>query len=65
MVKTENNCLMCGLPCLGSGCPYRNVKHCYCDKCGDDVETLYEYNGKQLCKYCVLDELPQVDPNEY
>ena len=34
--RIENHCVDCGLPCLGSSCPYRNVPVDYCDDCGDE-----------------------------
>lgn len=47
MITYEDECVGChtGMGCLGSACPYRNVKYLYCDKCGDDVEKLYKYDG--------------------
>lgn len=61
MVTVLNECVDCGLPCLGNICPNRNVTRFYCDKCGDEVETLYEYDGMELCESCVLGELPKVN----
>jgi hypothetical protein len=64
MVRIENECVDCGLPCLDS-CKYKNVPHLYCDKCGDECDTLYysPINGKELCKECVLDDLEIVSSN--
>lgn len=56
MKKIENECVSCGLPCLGSRCPYRNVTRFYCDRC-DEEDTLYHYEGEELCKECVLEEV--------
>lgn len=53
MIKYENDCVGCDLPCLGSSCPNRNVPHYYCDECGDET-TLYDYDGEQLCSSCLL-----------
>ena len=36
-IKVENHCVDCGIHCLGTSCPKRNVKVCYCDKCGEEV----------------------------
>ena len=52
MVKYENECVGCGLPCID--CGRKNIKHLYCDKCGDDVETLYNFLGEELCEDCLL-----------
>lgn len=60
MIKYEDECCNCAVPaypCLGSACPRRNVKHYYCDECNDDVEDLYNVNGRQLCEECMKDEL--------
>ncbi len=54
MVRYENDCVSCGLPCLGESCPNRHVKHLYCDRCNDDCEQLYDYDGEQLCLDCLL-----------
>lgn len=56
MVKYENDCVGCELPCLGDACPYSNVPHYYCDKCGDDVEELRDYYGEELCYACWREE---------
>ena len=58
MVKFENDCVDCGLPCLGDSCSLRSVKHLYCDECETEVSTLYEYfDGRQLCRECCIEEL--------
>ena len=53
MIKIENHCVSCGLPCLGSTCPYRNVEVRYCDKCKEETEDLYEVDGDDLCEDCL------------
>ena len=62
MVKYENDCVDCGLPCRND-CRYKHAVHCYCDKCGEE-EILYELDGEQLCAECVLESLRKVDANE-
>ena len=64
MVKVENECVDCGLPCIGSSCPYMNVTRYYCDDCYDEA-TLYEYDGQELCADCVLKRLPVVEGSDY
>ena len=54
MVRYENDCVDCGLPCLESACPNQNVKHLYCDNCKSEVEELYEYDDSELCEECLL-----------
>lgn len=61
MIKYENGCVDCSLPCLGSFCPLYNEKHYYCDECGEDCDTLYySDNGEELCNTCILDTLEKV-----
>lgn len=62
MVKYEDECVGCPteLGCLGSACPNRNVPHFYCDECKDEVETLYHYDGKELCLECIEKMLEKV-----
>ena len=56
-VKTENRCVDCGKSCMGSSCPNRNVKVCYCDKCGEELscDDAYECDGFDLCEDCLRD----------
>ncbi len=60
MQKTENECVDCGLPCLGSRCPYQNVTRYYCDKCGEE-NTLYYFEGEELCIDCIENSLEKVE----
>ena len=56
-IKIENRCVDCGLPCKGDSCPNRNVKVCYCDKCGSELpfDETYEYEGMDVCEDCLKD----------
>jgi hypothetical protein len=62
MIEYENECVGCpkDIGCLGSSCPYVNVKHLYCDNCSDEVDYLYEYCDKQICKDCLLETVPKI-----
>ena len=62
MIKYENECVGCPpeMGCLGNSCRYKNVKHLYCDKCGEDVEELYIVDGDELCKDCLLDSFYKI-----
>ena len=60
MHLTDNECVNCGLPCLGSGCPYRNVTRYYCDECGDET-TLFHFDGEELCIECIESRLEKVE----
>lgn len=64
MKKIENECVDCGLPCLGSGCPYRNVTRFYCDECNDEA-PLYHYDGQELCIECIKEKLEIVEGSNY
>ena len=60
MMSIENECVDCGLPCLGESCPFRNVTRYYCDKCNDEA-PLYYYGGMELCAECILEQLDKVE----
>lgn len=62
MIKYENECCDCavpGYPCLEDDCPYTNVPHFYCDKCGEE-EKIYHYGEDQLCITCIIKDLKEV-----
>ena len=67
MVKIENDCVDCGLPCIGDRCKYRQFPHYYCDECGEELQAgeLYEYDGQELCIDCIKDKLPVVKTHDY
>lgn len=60
-VRFENECVDCGLPCMGDSCPNRHVKRYYCDKCGEEVEKLYYFDGEELCLDCIEESLEEVE----
>lgn len=60
MRRIENDCVDCGLPCLGDSCPYRNAEHFYCDRCGSE-EKLYYFGDEELCANCILEEFEAVE----
>lgn len=64
MRRRENECCDCGLPCMGSACPNRNVLRLYCDKCKQDVSELFEYKGEELCDDCLWDTLPKYESDD-
>ena len=56
MIRYENRCCDCavpGYPCLGSSCPNRKVPVYYCDKCGDEIDEVYEVDSEELCEECL------------
>lgn len=55
MITYTNECVDCGLPCLGSSCPLTFVSHYYCDICGDELvetEIAYRYDDYIECINC-------------
>lgn len=60
MMLTKDECVNCGLPCIGNQCPHHSVTRYYCDECGDEVnpEELYVYEDEsQLCKSCLVERV--------
>ena len=56
MLRIENHCCNCavpGYPCIGSACDYRHVEVHYCDKCGEELEEIYDVDGEELCEECL------------
>ena len=55
MVKRENRCVDCDLPCQGDACPYRNVEVFYCDDCDEELphNGIYDVDGEELCEDCL------------
>lgn len=62
----ENECVGCPpeIGCFGESCPQRNVERFYCDECGDET-TLREYEGRELCESCLLEEFPIIEGSKY
>ena len=52
MIKIENHCVQCGLPCLGKKCPKREVKVAYCDLC-EIVEADFSVEDTDYCESCI------------
>lgn len=58
MRETRNDCVGCDCRRC-DGCPYLEVEYLICDECGAEFntsESLYEYNGDELCEACYLDK---------
>ena len=51
MIVYEDHCVECppGSWCLGPTCPNRNVEVHYCDRCGDALDEVFDYEGEELC----------------
>lgn len=60
MVRTESDCVDCGLPCIYESCPHYKVVVYECDDCGHEVYKLYYYDGQELCIDCIEKRLERV-----
>ena len=61
MIETRSNCVACGFPCMGPQiCPNGEYTALICDRCGHEVEALFEWEGEQICEDCLLDEIPHI-----
>ncbi len=56
-IRYENQCVSCGFPCRYEVCRYYKVKLLICDDCGEEFNTLYRFDGEELCGDCVLKRL--------
>lgn len=59
MIKIEDLCVGCPQGCIDCGRKHAEVF--VCDDCGDEECDLYEFDGLQLCDYCVLKRLNKVE----
>lgn len=55
MLKYENDCVNCALPCID--CGRKHVPHMYCDSCGEETDVLYHmidsaHDNQYICKEC-------------
>lgn len=65
MIKFQNDCCDCALHCRGNACRNRNVPHFYCDECEDETEELFEYDGEQICRDCLVSAVPKIKLEDY
>ena len=59
MKKIENQCCDCavpGYPCRGDACPLTKVVVHYCDKCGCEIDEVYDVDGEELCEDCLKEK---------
>ena len=52
MIKYENQCVECGLPCLQTSCPWTHVEVHYCDEC-EKNEADYTVGDSEFCAGCL------------
>lgn len=55
MLKYSNECVDCGLPCVGAFCPLLNSPAVCCDRCENDAERFYILDGEVLCRKCFIE----------
>lgn len=60
----ESDCRDCGLPCKYNACPYYRVEYFRCDFCKEDVTPLYEYNGYEICKDCLIKQFEIIEGSD-
>ena len=54
MIKYENDCVCCDLPCID--CGRKRTPHYYCDRC-ESEDVLYNFEDEELCMDCITDIL--------
>lgn len=61
MIRYESQCVNCGFPCRYEACPNYKVRILECDRCKDEVEKLYDYDGEEICEECLLKEFEVIE----
>lgn len=56
MKRIKNDCVSCDIPCID--CGRKRTPHYYCDICREE-ETLYDFEGQELCMDCIQDILEE------
>ena len=51
MIRIENHCVCCELPCIYDACPYYRVEVHYCGSCGKACT-----GEAELCEECAVKE---------
>ena len=53
MMKIENQCVHCDIPCVN--CGLKRVPVYYCDRCKEETgEDVYDDGEEELCEPCLL-----------
>ena len=58
MIKYENECVGCPQGCIH--CGRDKTQHLYCDRCGEDSEELFIFDGEELCEDCLKNSLERI-----
>ena len=58
MIKFENECVGCPQGCIH--CGRDKTQHLYCDRCGEDSEELFIFDGEELCEDCLKNSLERI-----
>lgn len=59
MIRIENHCCGCDIPCVD--CGRKAVEVYYCDKCDEELDEVYEdEDGKHYCEECLFEKFKKV-----
>lgn len=56
MIYEVDECVSCGLPCMGDYCQLRHVKYFRCDECGADELDEDEMYDEDICLSCAREQ---------
>lgn len=56
IVRYENDCVCCSLPCIHCGRDVDRPIHA-CDNCGEENVSLYYFDEGEYCKNCIFEIL--------
>lgn len=60
-IKYIDECCNCATPSYPCNGRHKKIRVPYCDDCGEDEETIYKYNGEDLCLRCIVQRLERVE----
>ena len=66
IIKECCDCAVPAYPCIGDSCHRQHVPHWYCDICEEEFspDELYDFDGKDFCKECLLTQFQTVEEME-
>ena len=64
--EITDECVNCGMPCLGDFCRYKNVVRYYCDECDEEFnnDELYDVDGEMICGNCLISRYRTIEEVE-